>query len=397
MDKKTIRDIALAGKKVLTRVDFNVPLDEKSGHITDDSRIKAAIPTIDYLIDNNARVILCSHLGRPKGKVEPIYSLKEVAKRLAEILRQPVEMAPDCIGVEVENMANNLKNGEVLLLENLRFHTEEEQNEAEFALSLARLGDIYINDAFGTAHRPHASIVGVTQHMPAVAGFLLEKEINALGNILQNPVHPFGLLLGGAKVNDKVGMIENVMPKVDHIIIGGGMAATFLKAKSYEVGQSLLDGNVATAAYLMQKAEKNGVKIYLPEDVVVVEVGDSEMHGETVPINRIPENTRIVDIGALTISRFTRALEKCKTVFWNGPMGIYEIPRFSEGTKAMAHIIANLHAATIIGGGSTAEVVIELKLNERMSFVSTGGGASLKFLSGEILPGVAVLMNQDRS
>jgi phosphoglycerate kinase len=393
MDKKTIRDIALAGKKVLTRVDFNVPLDEKSGHITDDSRIKAAIPTIDYLIDNNARVILCSHLGRPKGKVEPIYSLKEVAKRLAEILRQPVEMAPDCIGVEVENMANNLKNGEVLLLENLRFHTEEEQNEAEFALSLARLGDIYINDAFGTAHRPHASIVGVTQHMPAVAGFLLEKEINALGNILQNPVHPFGLLLGGAKVNDKVGMIENVMPKVDHIIIGGGMAATFLKAKSYEVGQSLLDGNVATAAYLMQKAEKNGVKIYLPEDVVVVEVGDSEMHGETVPINRIPENTRIVDIGALTISRFTRALEKCKTVFWNGPMGIYEIPRFSEGTKAMAHIIANLHAATIIGGGSTAEVVIELKLNERMSFVSTGGGASLKFLSGEILPGVAVLMN----
>jgi phosphoglycerate kinase len=393
MDKKTIRDIALAGKKVLTRVDFNVPLDEKSGHITDDSRIKAAIPTIDYLIDNNARVILCSHLGRPKGKVEPIYSLKEVAKRLAEILRQPVEMAPDCIGVEVENMANNLKNGEVLLLENLRFHTEEEQNEAEFALSLARLGDIYINDAFGTAHRPHASIVGVTQHMPAVAGFLLEKEINALGNILQNPVHPFGLLLGGAKVNDKVGMIENVMPKVDHIIIGGGMAATFLKAKSYEVGQSLLDGNVATAAYLMQKAEKNGVKIYLPEDVVVVEVGDSEMHGETVPINRIPENTRIVDIGALTISRFTRALEKCKTVFWNGPMGIYEIPRFSEGTKAMAHIIANLHAATIIGGGSTAEVVIELKLNGRMSFVSTGGGASLKFLSGEILPGVAVLMN----
>jgi phosphoglycerate kinase len=335
-------------------------------------------------------------LGRPKGKAEPIFSLKAVAKRLAHILRQPVEMAPDCIGVEVESMANNLKNGEVLLLENLRFHSEEEKNEPAFASSLAHLGDIYVNDAFGTAHRSHASIVGVTQHLPAVAGLLLEKEINALGNILQNPVHPFGLLLGGAKVSDKVSMIENVMPKVDYIIIGGGMAATFLKAKSYEVGQSLLDGNVATAAYLMQKAEKNGVKIYLPEDVVVVKVGDGEMHGETVAVNRIAENTRIVDIGALTISRFTRALEKCKTVFWNGPMGIYEIPQFSEGTKAMANIIANLHAATIIGGGSTAEVVTELKLNERMSFVSTGGGASLKFLSGEILPGVAVLIDKDR-
>lgn len=394
MDKTTIRDVQLAGKRVLTRVDFNVPLDEKSGHIMDDSRIRASIPTIEYLLDHDARVVLCSHLGRPNGKVDPALSLRIVASRLSQILRQSVEMSSDCIGTDTERMTQQLKNGDVMLLENLRFHAEEEKNDPAFAASLARLADIYVNDAFGTAHRTHASIVGVTQYLPAVAGLLLEKEISALSQILQNPVHPFGLLLGGAKVSDKVAMIENVMPKVDHIIIGGGMAATFLKAKSYEVGQSLLDGSVETASYLMQKAEKNSVKIHLPEDVIVAGLGNNINANKTVTIDNIPVDMRIVDIGALTISQFTRVLEKCKTVFWNGPMGIYEIPQYSEGTKAMANVIANLHAATIIGGGSTAEVVTELKLNKKMSFVSTGGGASLKFLSGETLPGVSVLMDK---
>jgi phosphoglycerate kinase len=394
MDKMTIRDVQLAGKRVLTRVDFNVPLDEKNGHIMDDSRIRASIPTIEYLLDHDARVVLCSHLGRPNGKVNPALSLRIVASRLSQILRQSVEMSSDCIGTDTERMTQQLKNGDVMLLENLRFHAEEEKNDPTFAASLARLADIYVNDAFGTAHRTHASIVGVTRYLPAVAGLLLEKEISALSQILQNPVHPFGLLLGGAKVSDKVAMIENVMPKVDHIIIGGGMAATFLKAKSYEVGQSLLDGNVETASYLMQKAEKNGVKIHLPEDVIVAGLGDGINANKTVTIDNIPVDMRIVDIGALTISQFTRVLEKCKTVFWNGPMGVYEIPQYSEGTKAMVNVIANLHAATIIGGGSTAEVVTELKLNKKMSFVSTGGGASLKFLSGETLPGVSVLMDK---
>ena len=395
MDKKTIRDIKVTGKKVLTRADFNEPLDEKTGRITDDIRIRAAIPTIEYLINHEAKVILCSHLGRPKGKKMPVYTLKNVAERLSEILRQPVPLAPDCVGPEVEEMVAQMKNGDVILLENLRFHPEEEKNDPGFAEQLASLGDIYVDDAFGTAHRAHASIVGVPKYLPAVAGLLLEKEVKTLGNVLHNPVHPFGLLLGGAKVNDKVALIENVMPKVDHIIIGGGMAASFLKAKGYEVGRSLLDGSVDVASYLVQKAEKHNVKIHLPQDVVVTDEIKENAIAEIVQIDDISREKRIADIGPLTVSSFRKVLEKCKTVFWNGPMGIYEIPQFSESTFAIAGIIAGLHATTIIGGGSTAEVVTSLKLNDHMSFVSTGGGAALEFLSGRTLPGVAVLLDKN--
>ena len=394
MDKKTIRDIDVSGKRVLVRVDFNVPLDEKSGNITDDSRIKAAVPTIDYLLDHDAKLILCSHMGRPKGHVVPGLSLKMVAERLARILRQPVDFAPDCIGPEVKEMVGQMKNGDILVLENLRFHPEEEKNDPALAHSLAELGEIYVDDAFGTAHRSHASIVGVAKYLPSVAGLLLEKEINSLGKVLLDPVRPFGLLLGGAKVSDKVALIENILPRVDFIIIGGGMAATFLKAKGYEVGLSLLDGNIEIASYLIEKAEAHGVKIYLPEDAVVADTG-SDANWETVSIKNIAADKRIMDIGALTISRFTRILERCKTVFWNGPMGIYEISQFAEGTRAMARIISSINATTIIGGGSTAEIVTAMNLNGRMTFVSTGGGAALKFLSGETLAGVEVLLDKN--
>jgi len=395
MDKITIRDVGVNGKRVLVRVDFNVPLNFKTGDITDDSRIKATLPTIDYLIDHGARVILCSHLGRPKGKIVSELSLDVVARRLSQILRQPVELARNCIGPEVEKRVAALSSGNVLLLENLRFHPDEETGSALFAKALARLGDIFVNDAFGTSHRAHASIVGITSYLPAVAGLLLEKEINALDRILENPSRPFGVLLGGAKVSDKVGMLDNIMGKVDTILIGGGMAATFLKAKSYEVGLSLLDDSVDTAARLMEKAAINGVQLVLPDDVMITKKISNRAKMESVAVEAIPPNKRIVDIGALTISNFTKKLEKCRTVFWNGPMGIYEIARFSEGTRALANIIANLNATTIVGGGSTAEIVTEMKLAEKMTFVSTGGGASLRFLSGETLPGVEVLLGKE--
>ncbi len=394
MDKLSIRDVEVSGKRVLVRVDFNVPLDYKTGEISDDSRIRATLPTIDYLIDHNAKVILCSHLGRPKGKVIDKLSLAVVARRLSEILRQPVAVTRDCIGPEVEKTVAELKSGDVLLLENLRFHSDEERGSAPFARALARLGDIFVNDAFGACHRTHASIVCITGYLPAVAGLLLEKEINALGSVLENPLRPFGVLLGGAKVSDKVGMLDNIMGKVDSIIIGGGMAATFLKAKSYEVGLSLIDDSVDTAARLIKKAASNGVRILLPDDVVVAGDVYELTEAEHVPVTDIPPDKRIVDIGSLPISNFTKELEKCRTVFWNGPMGIYEIEQFSEGTRAMASIIANLNATTIIGGGSTAEIVTEMKLAEKMTFVSTGGGASLRFLSGETLPGVEALLDK---
>ncbi|MCL2141213.1 MAG: phosphoglycerate kinase [Dehalococcoidia bacterium] len=393
MDKQTVRDIDVNGKRVLTRVDFNVPLDENSGNITDDSRIKAAVPTIDYLLDHDARIILCSHMGRPKGNVVPGLSLRVVAERLSSILRQSVDFVADCIGPEVEVYANELKNSSILLLENLRFHPEEEKNAPEFAQALARLGEIYVDDAFGTAHRAHASIVGVTHYLPSVAGLLLEKEINSLGRVLLSPARPFGLLLGGAKVSDKVALIENILSKVNYIVIGGGMAATFLKAKGLEVGRSLLDHDIDTASYLMDKAEKNGVEIFLPQDVVVADVGGND-NWETVAVSEIPSNKRIVDIGAFTITHFTRILERCKTVFWNGPIGIYEVPQFADGTRVLARIISSINATTIIGGGSTAEIVTGMNLNGRMTFVSTGGGAALKFLSGETLPGMEALLDK---
>jgi len=394
MDKLSIRDVDVNGKRVLLRVDFNVPLDYRTGDIADDSRIRATLPTIDYLTENGARVILCSHLGRPGGKVVNELSLSIVARRLSQILRQTVEITGDCIGPEVEIKVAGLKNGDVLLLENLRFHDEEEKSDTSFARALARLGDIFVNDAFGTSHRVHASIVGITRYLPAVSGLLLEKEINALGSVLENPLHPFGVLIGGAKVSDKVGMLHNIMGKVNSIIIGGGMAATFLKAKSHDVGLSLIDDSVDIAARLIEKASNNCVQLILPDDVLIAAKISNSSRIKNVSVEDIPKNKYIVDIGALTISNFTKELEKCRTVFWNGPMGIYEIARFSEGTRVMANVIASLNATTIIGGGSTAEIVTEMKLAEKMTFVSTGGGASLRFLSGKTLPGVEVLLDK---
>ncbi len=396
MDKLTIRDIDVSGKRVLVRVDFNVPLDEETGVITDDSRIRATLPTIKYLIDREVRVILCSHLGRPEGKVVDKLRLTVVAQRLSQILGQQVGVTRDCIGSETEKSVESLKSGDVLLLENLRFHSAEERDSAVFARALARLADIYVNDAFGTSHRSHASIVRVAEYLPSVAGLLLEKEVKTLGSILENPVHPFGGLLGGAKVSDKVGMLENILNRVDSLLIGGGMAATFLKAKSYEVGLSLIEADgLDTAVGLMEKASRNGVRLLLPVDVIVADGLDAEAKVKVVSIENISPGLRIVDIGPQTIKNFSEELHKCKTIFWNGPMGIYEIPQFAEGTKAMARLLAGLDATTIIGGGSTAEIVIEMKLADKMTFVSTGGGATLRFLSGKTLPGVEALLDKD--
>lgn len=396
MDKLTVRDIDVAGKRVLVRVDFNVPLDEKTGVITDDSRIRASLPTIKYLIERGARVILASHLGRPDGKVVDALRMTVVAQRLSQILGQSVGVTRDCIGAKTEKSVENLKNGDVLLLENLRFHSAEEMDSPEFAQALARLADAYVNDAFGTSHRNHASIVGVTKYLPSVAGLLLEKELATLGGILENPAHPFCALLGGAKISDKVAMLENIMRKVDCLLVGGGMAATFLKAKSYEIGRSLFEADrIKTAATLMAKAEKNGIHFLLPVDVVVTEEINAEAKGRVVPIDRISPKLRIADIGPQTIKNFREKLHRAKTVFWNGPMGVYEIPQFAEGTRAMAKLLASLKATTIVGGGSTAEIVTDLRLDDRMTFVSTGGGASMTFLSGQKLPGVEALLNRD--
>jgi phosphoglycerate kinase len=396
MDKLTVRDIDVSNKRVLVRADFNVPLDGETGAITDDSRIQATLPTINYLIDRGARVILCSHLGRPKGKVVEKLRLTIVAQRLSQILGRSVEVAPDSIGAEVEKAVAKLKPGDVLLLENIRFHPEEEANDASFARNLARLADIYVNDAFGASHRAHASVVGVANYLPAVAGLLVEKEIKVLGSILSNPRHPFAELAGGAKVSDKLSVLENTLGKVDCLLIGGGMAATFLKAKSYQVGTSLVENDkIELAAKLMKKEARRGVRLMLPVDVVVAAEVSAESEAKIVPVGEIPPDWRIVDIGPQTISNFSEELQQCKTIFWNGPMGVYEITRFAQGTQAMARLLASLEAITIIGGGSTAEAVTEMKLADKMTFVSTGGGASLRFLSGETLPGVEVLLDKE--
>jgi len=395
MNKLTVKDVEVGGKKVLVRVDFNVPLDEATGAITDDSRIRATLPTINYLIDRKARLILCSHLGRPKGKVVEKLRLAPVAHRLSQILGQKVEVTTDCIGPEVEKAVGKLKPSDVLLLENIRFHPEEEANDASFAQALARLADVYVNDAFGASHRAHASIVGVAKYLPAVAGLLVEKEINILEGILAHPAHPFAELAGGAKVSDKISILENIMDKVDCLLIGGGMAVTFLKAKSYEVGLSLIeDDKLDFAAKLMRDAAQRGGRLMLPVDVVVADKLSAGAEVKVVSVKSIPPDWRIVDIGPQTINNFSQELRRCKTIFWNGPMGIYEIPQFAQGTQAMARLLAGLEATTIIGGGSTAEVVTAMKLVDRMTFVSTGGGASLRFLGGETLPGVEVLLDR---
>lgn len=396
MGKLTIRDIDVSGKRVLVRVDFNVPLDEKTGAITDDSRIRAALPTIKYLIRRKAKVILISHLGRPEGKVVNELRMAPVAQRLSQLLGQQVGVATDCIGPEVEKSVESLKAGHVILLQNLRFYPDEETGSASFAQALAHLGDIYVNDAFGTSHRSHASIVKVAEYLPSVAGLLLEKELVTLGGILENPVRPFGGLVGGAKISDKVAMLENIMGKVDFLLVGGGMAATFLKAKSCEIGLSLLEADrVDTAARLMEKAARNGVRLLLPVDVVVTDETGDKAKGRIVSIENISPRQSIMDIGPQTIKNFYEELRRCRTVFWNGPMGVCEMPQFAEGTRAMAKLLASLEATTIIGGGSTAEIVINMGLGDKMTFVSTGGGASLRFLGGQTLPGVEALLDKD--
>ena len=395
MDKLTLRDIEVSGKRALVRVDFNVPLDEKTGEISDDSRIRATLPTIKYLIERGVRVILISHLGRPEGKVVDELRLTVVAQRLSQILGQQVGVAVNCIGPEVERSVESLRSGNVLLLENLRFHSDEKTGSPSVAQALARLGDIFVNDAFGTSHRAHASIAGIANYLPAVAGLLLEKEIKTLSTILENPAHPFAALVGGAKVSDKINLLENILGEVDSLLIGGGMAATLLKAKSYEVGLSLVEEDkLDLAVKLMKDAEINGARLLLPVDVVVADELSAEAKVKTVSIENISPRLRIVDIGPQTIRNFREELRGCQTVFWNGPMGIHEIPQFAEGTQAMARLLANLEATTVIGGGSTAEVVIDMGLADKMSFVSTGGGASLRFLGGEKLPGVEVLLDK---
>jgi len=395
LNKKTVRDIKVEGKRVLVRVDFNVPLDPQSGAMTDDTRIRVVLPTIRYLLDRKARVILCSHLGRPKGREKGL-SLAPVAQRLSQLLGQEVKMAGDCVGPEVEQLATTLKEGEALMLENLRFHPEEEKNDPAFAQALARLAEVFVNDAFGTAHRTHASTVGITQYLPSVAGFLIEKELEIMGSALNNPTHPFAALIGGAKVSDKMVVLENILDKVDSLLIAGGMGPTFLKSLKYNVGQSSVEEDkIGIAQHLMEKAAKKGVHLLLPTDVVVANKFDPQAKFKTVPITNVPSGWYVMDIGPKTIELFEAKLRKCKTIIWNGPVGVFEFPQFRKGTSAIAKMLASLNATTIIGGGSTAEAIQEMGLVHKMTHVSTGGGASLRFLEGEPLPGVAALLDKE--
>lgn len=388
MEKKTVRDIDLRGKRALVRVDFNVPLDE-TGRITDDRRIQEALPTIQYLREQGAKVILCSHLGRPKGKIVESMRLTPVAIRLSELLGITVHKAEDCIGPEVEQAVKELKPGDVLLLENLRFHSEEEANDPDFAKRLASLADVYVNDAFGSAHRAHASTEGVTHYLLSVAGFLMEKELAFLGKALATPERPFIAILGGAKVSDKIAVIENLLGKVDRLLIGGGMANTFLKAQGYQVGQSLVEDDCLDVARDLLARGKD--KILLPTDVVIADRFAADAAHQTVPTDQVPANWRILDIGPETVKRFEAALSGAKTVVWNGPMGVFEFPAFATGTVAIANVLAILGATTIIGGGDSAAAVERAGVADKMTHISTGGGASLEFLEGKTLPGVAAL------
>jgi len=393
--KKSIRDVEVTGKKVLVRVDFNVPLDPKTNEIMDDSRIIASLPTIWYLIEHKAKIILCSHLGRPKGRVVESMRLTPVAERLSQLINMPIHTVSDCIGPRVKQAIDKLKNGEILLLENLRFYPEEEANDPAFARALAENADIYVNDAFGTAHRAHASTYGVAKYLPAYAGLLLEKELRVLDNLLTNPQRPFAALLGGAKVSDKIKLLDNLLNKVDTLLIGGGMANTFLSAQGVGTGLSAVEEDKKELAkQLMANAKSSGILLVLPLDVIVADTVDENSKFAIAPVSMIPANKYIVDIGPQTVELFTENLKKCSTVFWNGPMGIYEIPAFSRGTRKMAELLANLNATTVVGGGSTAEIVNEMNLAYRMTHVSTGGGASLSFLEGKILPGVQVLQDE---
>lgn len=394
MAKATVKDIDVRGKRVLVRVDFNVPMDEK-GEITDDRRIRAALPTIKYLVDQGARVILVSHLGRPKGKPVAGLRMDPVAKRTSELLGKPVAKADDCIGEVAQKAVSRLSDGDVLLLENVRFYKEEEENDLEFAKKLAELADIYVNDAFGTAHRAHASTEGVARFLPAVAGFLLQKEIEVMGKALEDPERPFVAILGGAKVSDKIGVIENLLTKVDTLIIGGGMAYTFLRAQGFEVGDSILEADkVDLARGLMEKAASRGVRFLLPEDIVVADRFAEDANHRVVPKDGIPQGWQGVDIGPKTRETFCKALEGARTIIWNGPMGVFEMKPFAEGTRAIAECLAKSKAITIVGGGDSAAAIEQMGYADKMTHVSTGGGASLEFLEGIELPGVAALKDK---
>ncbi len=394
MNKKTVKDIDLKGKKVLVRCDFNVPMNEKQ-EITDNTRIVAALPTIKYLLENNCAIILCSHLGRPKGEFKSEYSLKPVAKELENLLGKEIIMANDVIGEDAKAKAQELQNGQIMLLENVRFHKEETENDKEFSKQLASMAEVYVSDAFGSTHRAHSSTAGVAEFLPAVSGFLIEKELKFLGNAVSNPERPFVAILGGAKVSDKIGVIDNLLEKVDTLIIGGGMAYTFFKAQGYEVGNSICEGDkLDLAKELMKKAEEKGVKLMLPIDTKIAKEYKADAESKTVKYNEIPEGWEGLDIGEETIKLYAKELENAKTVVWNGPLGVFEFDQFAVGTDEIAKIISKIDATTIIGGGDSSAAVKKAGLEDKMTHISTGGGASLEFLEGKALPGIECLLEK---
>ena len=396
MNKKTVKDIDVNGKKVLVRCDFNVPIDSETGKITDNRRIRAALPTIQYLLDHNAKVILCSHLGRPKGEFNLKYSLKPVAEELSKLLNKDVKLAKDVIGESAKELTSNMKERDIVLLENVRFHKEEEQNDPEYSKALASMAEIYVNDAFGTAHRAHSSTTGVADYLPAVSGFLIEKELEFLGGALENPAHPFVAILGGAKVSDKIGVIENLLDKVDTLIIGGGMAYTFYKAQGHHIGTSICEEDkLDLARSILEKAQEKGVDLLLPIDNHVSSEYSNNGEEKMVNSTEIPDGFMGLDIGPKTIEKFEEAVKDAKTVVWNGPLGVCEFDKFATGTKAVATMLSKIDATTIIGGGDSAAAIEKLGLADKMTHISTGGGASLEFLEGKTLPGIACLQDKE--
>ncbi|MBX6754127.1 MAG: phosphoglycerate kinase [Thermorudis peleae] len=394
MRLRTLRDLPVQGRRVLLRADFNVPLQD--GHVADDTRIRATLPTIQWLRDQGARVIACSHLGRPKGKVDERLRLAPVAERLSQLLGVPVRYAHDIVGPEAHALARELGDGDVGLLENLRFDPREEQNDPEFAAELAALADCYVNDAFGAAHRAHASVVGVAQRLPSAAGFLLEREVTALSRVLEANDHPFVVVLGGAKISDKIGVIKQLLQRADAILLGGGMANTFLKAAGYQVGRSLVeDDHLDTASSLREQAAARGVQLLLPRDVVVAPSLDDSAHRAVVSVDAVPADAAIFDIGPETVAAFAAVIQPAALVVWNGPLGVYENPAFREGTRGVAQAIAACQGYTVVGGGDSAAALQELGLADSVDHLSTGGGATLEFLEGKQLPGIQVLMEHD--
>ena len=394
LNKKSIKDIDVAGKKVFIRVDYNVPMD-KAGNITEDTRIQATLPTLKYLLEQNAAIIIASHLGRPKGAVMPEFSLAPIAKRLSALIGREVAVAPDCVGTEVEALAKKLKPGQILMLENLRFHKAEEKNDPEFSKQLASLADVAVNDAFGVSHRAHASVEGITKYLPAVAGLLMEKEIIFVGQTVANPVHPFVAIIGGAKVSDKIGVIENLLNKVDTLIIGGGMANTFLAAQGYNIGKSLLEADkVELAKTLITTARERGVQLLLPTDVVIADKFAADAQHKAVAVDAIDSEWMALDIGPNTAKVYAKALEDAKTVIWNGPMGVFEMDAFANGTETVAKAVAASSATSIVGGGDSIAALEKTGLADKITHISTGGGASLEFLEGKVLPGIAALADK---